>query len=129
VTEYRVLVTGSRDWDNYETIRKSLCQALQTAKRSKKHLVVIHGGATGADTMAGMWAHLVGLPEKDIRVFLARWDKYGRAAGVIRNQQMLDEGKPHMALAFHEDLSKSKGTKDMIGRLRKAGIPHKLYGR
>jgi hypothetical protein len=91
-------------------------------------MVIVHGGANGADQMADIWARLIGLPKRDIRAFPAQWEKYGRAAGPIRNQQMLDEGKPHAAVAFHEDLSKSKGTKDMVNRLRKAGIPYKIIG-
>ena len=43
--------------------------------------------------------------------------------GPIRNQQMLDEGKPTEGLAFHPDADVKSGTGDMVARLRKAGIP------
>ena len=45
-----------------------------------------------------------------------------RAAGPIRNQRMLVEGKPDLVIAFHDDLESSRGTKDMIKRSLKAGI-------
>ena len=48
--------------------------------------------------------------------FPAEWDKYGKAAGVLRNQQMLDEGYPDLVVYFHKDLENSKGTKDMVTR-------------
>lgn len=46
------------------------------------------------------------------------WDKYGNAAGPIRNQQMLDEGKPDLVVAFPG----GRGTADMVNKARKAGI-------
>ena len=40
---------------------------------------------------------------------------------------MLDEGKPDLVIAFHNDLPKSKGTKDMVKRAQKADVPVLLY--
>jgi hypothetical protein len=54
--------------------------------------------------------------------FPADWETYGKAAGPIRNTQMLTEGNPDMVAAFHNDISKSKGTKNMIVQAKKAGI-------
>lgn len=52
----------------------------------------------------------------------AKWKQYGKAAGTIRNQQMLDEHPDiEVVYAFHDDLPKSKGTKDMCQRADKAG--------
>lgn len=55
--------------------------------------------------------------------FPALWDKHGRAAGPIRNTQMLDEGRPDLVLAFHRDLSESKGTRNMVEQSVKANLP------
>jgi hypothetical protein len=60
------------------------------------------------------------------REFSADWQKFGKAAGPIRNQQMLDEGKPDLVIAFHEDLENSKGTQDMINRAKVQGVPVRL---
>ena len=54
--------------------------------------------------------------------FPADWNKYGKAAGVLRNQQMLDEGHPDLVVYFHKDIENSKGTKDMIIRAIDANI-------
>ena len=57
-----------------------------------------------------------------VESFPAKWDLYGRAAGPIRNQEMLDVGKPSLVVYFHSDLKDSKGTKDMVERATKSGI-------
>jgi hypothetical protein len=82
-------------------------------------IAIIEGNARGADTMAGVYATTWGL---GLEVYPANWKKYNKAAGPIRNQQMLDEGKPDLVLAFHDNIDKSKGTKDMVARAEKAGI-------
>ena len=46
----------------------------------------------------------------------------GGAAGAIRNGQMLTEGKPDLVVAFHGNISISKGTKNMVEQATKAGI-------
>lgn len=81
--------------------------------------VVIAGGATGADQHAIDWAvvHWCQFEE-----YKADWDKYGKKAGPIRNQQMLDEGKPDLVLAFPG----GRGTADMIARAKKAGVEVKV---
>ena len=77
--------------------------------------VIIHGAAKGADSLASEWAALNEVKEE---VFPADWKTHGRAAGPIRNQQMLDEGKPDLVIAFPG----GRGTADMVKRARKAGI-------
>jgi hypothetical protein len=54
-----------------------------------------------------------------IDVYVAQWKKHGRAAGPIRNQRMLDEGKPDLVVAFPG----GRGTADMIRRAERAGVP------
>jgi hypothetical protein len=76
-----------------------------------KTTIIIHGGAKGADSIAGNLATYLNM--KVIKC-PADWDKYGKAAGVLRNQQMLDEEHPDLIVYFHKDLENSKGTKDMV---------------
>jgi hypothetical protein len=71
-----------------------------------------------------MVAEELGIP---VLSFPADWARFGRAAGPIRNQRMLDEGKPTLVLAFHNNIVESKGTKDMVKRARKAGIRVRLF--
>ena len=112
----RILVCGSRDWDDREPID----DALEMYNHSPG--VVIHGGARGADQLAGEIAFDMGF---EVEVFPADWKLHGKSAGVIRNQQMLDEGKPDIVLAFQKN--NSRGTQDMINRARKAGVPVTIW--
>lgn len=132
----RVLVCGDRNWTNQAIILRELHTVED--EFDEYITVVIHGDARGADTLAGLAARqMCGYehPKEQVddntpklEVYPAQWDKFGRAAGPIRNQQMLDEGKPDLVLAFHADIENSKGTKDMVNRARKAGIPVKVFG-
>lgn len=77
--------------------------------------VIISGAGTGADTVALDWAVVNWVQFLE---FPADWKKLGNAAGPIRNQQMIDEGKPDLVIAFPGGV----GTADMVRRARKAGV-------
>lgn len=112
----RLLVCGDRNWKDGEAIRQRIA--------TLSPYVVIHGCARGADRLAGTVAKELGV---GVEEFPAQWNTYGRAAGVIRNQQMLIEGKPDYVLAFHDDLEHSKGTADMVRRARGEGIQVEVW--
>jgi hypothetical protein len=78
-------------------------------------LKIISGAATGADSVAIDWAvcNLSSFGE-----YPANWEKFGRIAGFIRNQEMLDKESPNIVIAFPGHA----GTADMIRRARKAKI-------
>jgi predicted Rossmann-fold nucleotide-binding protein len=85
--------------------------------------VVIHGGARGADRAAGEWALKRGIP---IQRFPADWDRYGKAAGHLRNTQMLVEGNPDLVIAFPGGV----GTADMVRQAGEHGVKvHRVYRR
>jgi hypothetical protein len=111
----RLLVTGDRNWDDYQAVEDYLRIAME---QGVTH--VIEGEARGADTMARDAGWKLGLT---VLRFPAEWDVYGRAAGPVRNQQMLDQDQPDRAVAFHLNLAKSKGTLDMVQRIERAGLP------
>lgn len=107
----KVLVYGGRDFTN-ELLAN---QALDELHAVYGFSVVIDGVARGADTLAYQWAKSRGILSQR---FPAEWGRYGKAAGPIRNQQMIDEGKPEMGIAFPG----GNGTTDMTRRLLKQGI-------
>lgn len=110
----RVLICGSRTFAEGEPIRMLLAGLERSA-------TVIHGAAKGADSLADQFARLGGFT---VEKYPARWTVDGKAAGPIRNQRMLDEGKPDVVWAFVDrPLVESKGTADMVRRAKKAGIP------
>lgn len=108
----RLLVCGGRDFSD----TSHAYHALDKLHRTHGIGVVIEGDARGADRIAGYWARR---NRVDNLKFRADWGKDGRAAGPIRNQRMLDEGKPDMVLAFPG----GRGTADMVNRARAAGLP------
>ena len=116
----RAIVCGGRDYDHKETVFKTLSEIGVT--------FLIEGGASGADATAADWALLFNVPS---RRFNADWSAHGRAAGPIRNRQMLEEGKPDIVVAFPG----GRGTANMIKQARKAGVevlksppPHQRKG-
>lgn len=116
----RVLVCGSRHFNDIDLLWKVLDEFADTNAIE----TVIHGDARGADRMAGRWAN--SRYQKDgsyIREwkFPADWNRLGKAAGSIRNRQMLVEGQPDHVIAFLAP--NSRGTKNMIDQATKAGIP------
>jgi len=115
----KVLVCGSRGWKDPLPINAMLAGFDVLAEGGGDRVTVIHGGARGADTLAKSLAVQWGL---DVIDEPADWDTYGRAAGPIRNQKMLDKYQPDVVLAFRT-YGKSTGTDDMVARARKAGIP------
>ncbi|GAA0730053.1 DUF2493 domain-containing protein [Sphingomonas japonica] len=104
----RVLVCGGRDFNDSERV----AEILDSLTRP---VVIIDGGATGADHEARMWATRNRLP---VETYRAHWKDHGRAAGPIRNQRMIDEGKPSIVIAFPG----GRGTADMVRRAERAGV-------
>lgn len=107
----RILVTGGRDYNDYKTVS----HYLDSLRRGDETVVIIHGGASGADSLAGEWAEY---NNALLEVYYANWHRHGRAAGPIRNEQMLRDGKPDLVVAFPG----GRGTKDMVSRARRAGL-------
>lgn len=108
----RVLVCGGRDFCDWRKLSGTLTNLHMQRQAITE---VVHGNAIGADWLAKAWAISAGIPEKP---FPAKWSEHGKAAGPIRNQQMLDEGKPNLVVAFPG----GAGTRDMVTRAKKAGI-------
>lgn len=117
----RILVCGSRHWGNYNRIRA----VISLLHNEQGIACVIHGCCpTGADMIADNVAITLGIPTKR---YPADWKKHGKAAGPLRNQQMLDEGKPDLVLAFTNTPETSRGTKDMTTRAKKANLEVRSY--
>lgn len=108
----RVLVCGGRDFDDWELLSHSLI--VLSAQFGRK-LMIIHGGARGADRLAANWAFN---NRMEAEAYPADWNRHGRKAGPLRNQQMLDDGRPEYVAAFPG----GRGTADMVRRAKSAGI-------
>lgn len=104
----RVLVCGGRNFQDWRKVYSILDGIYGVS-------CIIEGGALGADCFAAEWADDA---EVDHLQFNADWKTHGKAAGPIRNQRMLDEGKPDLVVAFPG----GSGTADMVRRAKKAGV-------
>lgn len=118
-----ILVTGDRHWQMDDDNQGGTVQAALHGYRSHNP-VIVHGAAKGVDSIADYYAQVYGY---EVRPHPANWDKYHRAAGPIRNTEMLDEENPNLVLAFHDDIVGSKGTKNMVNQAIKRGIPTILH--
>lgn len=120
----RLLISGSRHFNDYDFFSKKILEHYHdTSRRSGSHRIscIISGGARGVDKMAERFAREQGIP---IEVYPADWEQHGRAAGPIRNAQMLREGRVGEVVGFLA--SNSRGTKNMIEQAIKAGKPVKV---
>lgn len=108
----KVIVAGSRSINNSVLVDGILTGASTIFTINE----VVTGGARGVDRIAERWAYDNRIPCK---VFYADWDKHGRAAGIIRNTEMVDYADALIAIWN----SSSRGTADIIGRAKSAGLP------
>lgn len=133
----RILVCGGRTWgevpvdtppDQLAAAREKAMRERWTVHASLDELtiddgemlpragtVIITGCAPGADRCADGWAVC---NWTQLLEFPADWRTHGKAAGPIRNQRMLDEGKPDVVIAFPG----GRGTADMVRRAERAGV-------
>lgn len=116
----RILVCGDREWVDCSLVRYILWRINE---KITTKITIIEGEAEGADKCGKAAAKAFGF---DLLKFPANWKRYGRAAGPIRNTEQLNEGKPELCLAFHDNYLKSKGTKDMVNKLVENGVPTAL---
>ena len=110
----RLLVCGSRTFKDYELMTARLQEVAPQAT------TVITGGMAGADALAAYWAYQFKI---DTECYGAKWGAQGNSAGPIRNQRMLDEGKPDLVVAFYDKArTRSRGTAHMVSIARQAGV-------
>lgn len=109
----RALVCGGRNYADY-TLLKEVLDGFENFK-GEKITTVIHGAARGADTLAGRWARETG---RQVEIYPANWKEHGKAAGPIRNREMLVEGRPEVVIAFPG----GSGTANMVSISKKAGV-------
>jgi hypothetical protein len=110
----RVMVTGSRDWTDIQTVHDALA--------AKSPTLVINGRCpTGADQYAHEWCEMTGVPEDP---HPADWNQFGKRAGYLRNAEMVAL-RPDVVLAFPRP--GSRGTNMTIDLAREAGIPVEIF--
>lgn len=126
----RVLVTASRDWSDERSINLALTQEYVNWKEDTPddtEFVVVHGKCRGGDILADRWAKKMHQTDPRVRPeeHPADWERYGTAAGHIRNQEMLDTTIDRV-LGFRWS-EKSPGTKGCVKMAKRMGIVVKEF--
>ena len=114
------LVVGSRTITDYNYIKETLDYFLQ----NKSEITIISGGARGVDSLAERYAKE---HNYELKIFPADWDKYGKRAGYIRNDEMhkyISQFSDKGIVAFWD--GKSKGTAQNFGLATKYDNPIKV---
>ena len=105
----KVIIAGSRTFNNYDLLCETMAHLLDNGLITHE---IVCGGARGTDELGARWAKAVNIP---IKYFYADWNKYGKAAGPIRNEQMGNYAD--YLIAFWNGIS--PGTKNMIDTMKK----------
>lgn len=116
MSSFRVLVCGSRDYTDRDKLRTVL---YQLRAKHGDDLLIISGGARGADELAREWAVDARV---DHIILYAKWERHKRSAGPQRNKRMLVVGKPHLVVAFSKDFENSVGTANMVKQATRAKV-------
>jgi hypothetical protein len=114
-------VTGSREFDDEGTVWSALGDFLEDPHSTH---TLVHGACPkGADELARtIWTANGEFEDPHP----ADWGQYGKRAGFIRNQEMVDT-EPDVCLGFFKKGAANKGTMDCVTRALKAGIPIRTY--
>lgn len=127
----RLLITGSREWPIVR--KREVWIALDDAFRramndrgiltfDKADVTLVSGACPhGVDAIAEKFAAERGWT---VERHPAAWDLHGKGTGFIRNQEMADLGADACVAM---PLGRSPGTRDMIRRAQKAGIPTTVH--
>ena len=107
----KVAIGGCRYYTDYKLFKSCLDEIL---KDQKDEIIIISGHCSGVDLMAERYAAESGLKAE---IFYPEWEKYGRAAGPIRNKKMVEAA--NIVIAFWD--GKSKGTESVIRYCEKTG--------
>lgn len=104
---WKIAVVGSRDYSDRRQVEDYIDSL-------PPDTVIISGGARGVDT----WAVLRARKRRmDVIVLNANWTKHGKAAGMIRNAEIVNQADK--VVAFWD--GSSAGTLNTINRATKAG--------
>jgi len=109
----KLAIIGSRTFNDYDVLCDNLESMINTTT------LVVSGAAKGADSMGERWAKDNGIKTL---IFPAEWDKYGKRAGYIRNEDIIKNCE--FCVAFWDGVS--KGTMHSVSLCKKYNKPYKI---
>lgn len=111
----RVIVAGSRDFEDYMLLKECCEEFISENKLDEEEIEIVSGTARGADRLGERFAKEKGY---GLMKFPADWDKYKGGAGHRRNAEMA--GYATHCIVFWD--GESTGTKGMIDVADKKGL-------
>lgn len=114
----KIVVAGCRNYTNYEEAKEFISNILIEFPEDTD-FIIFSGKSRGADKLGELYANEMNYK---IKFFPALWDKYGRAAGPKRNEEMAKQCD--LVICFWD--GESRGTKSMISLAKKYNKPIKL---
>ena len=109
----KIVIGGCRDYHDYDAFCEFVDRCLEELRQD---VTVLSGHCSGVDAMAERYAAERGL---GVEIYAAEWDKYGRAAGPVRNKKMVEQSDA--VIAFWDRVS--KGTRSLIRYAEQQGKP------
>ena len=125
----KIIIAGPRDFNNQSFVFSALDMVFSRLIKSPEktnnileinnleNIEIVEGGATGIDSLAKSYAISKNFKYKE---FPADWNKYGRAAGPIRNKQMAEYSD--ILIAFRYVDNPSRGTENMINQAKENNL-------
>jgi hypothetical protein len=113
---FNLIVAGSRTFDDFVLMIREVDKYIKELNPAKP-VCIISGGAYGADKLGEDYAKL---RFYDMRLFKPNWLKFSKAAGAIRNGEMVAISEA--AIYFYD--GSSRGTQDCINKAKAKGIPY-----
>ena len=117
--KYKIIVCGYREFFDYDFVKRKLDKIL-SEKRKTHTIVIVSGGCRGADKLGEKYSFE---NDDELEIYKAEWDVYGKKAGPVRNTKMSEISDACVAFVC----KKSKGTFDMIRKMKRLGKPVRVY--
>ncbi len=107
--DIKLAVIGSRTFNDYDLLECAI------KKISMNIVLIVSGGAKGADSLGEKYAHQNDIPTL---IFKPDWKRYGRGAGMVRNKEIISNCDA--VIAFWDGISKgTKNSLDLANKLNK----------
>jgi hypothetical protein len=112
----KTIIAGSRNFTDPTLVE----MAVELARNHIQVTEVVSGQCEGIDRLGEIWATTHDIP---CSYFPADWDKHGKAAGPIRNSEMVNYADALIAVWD----GRSRGTMDVIKKARTKGLKVAVY--
>lgn len=107
---YRIIIAGSRTFNDYMLLERKMREIISNLDKQKE-IEIVSGGANGADKLGEKFAIKYNYT---LKIFNAKWDEYGKRAGIIRNKEMANYANQEEGILVTFWNGKTAGTKNMI---------------